>query len=315
MRTRTKNACHCCLLLLKLLLSAGAVSSLNIPNKEDTCSRAKRPAVSSIGSPLLRHESSIFRNGNTAPEKELTGSAFAFPVCLLAAPAAVVPALGAQALSIPSVSDPISISSPGIVDLPFVGGVLTDDGLFTGPQGIVLAYLLVSISDCIPFLPCQPLAIALGAKLGFGAAFPVTVLGQTTAGIAAFAVARGAADSDLVRTAAEGLSPEAAEKFEEFRRIGGVAPPGEADVASEEGSDPRSRDRELKVLLALIGLRLAPFFPFSAGNYLLGGATSVPLSLFVVATLLGSTLSNFISTSIGAGGADWLSHVFTDVSN
>ena len=67
-------------------------------------------------------------------------------------------------------------------------------------------------------------------------------------------------------------------------------------TATEEHGDA-------KILLALVGLRLAPFFPFSAGNYLLGGTTSVPLRLFVIAPLFGCLLSNFVSVSVGAGGA------------
>jgi uncharacterized membrane protein YdjX (TVP38/TMEM64 family) len=62
------------------------------------------------------------------------------------------------------------------------------------------------------------------------------------------------------------------------------------------------------ILLTLAGLRLAPFFPFSAGNYLLGGTTAVPLSLFAIATFLGCLLSNFVSTTVGAGGTMILQH-------
>ena len=47
---------------------------------------------------------------------------------------------------------------------------------------IIASYCLVTASDMIPFVPCQPLAIALGAKLG-PIAFPITALGQTTAGV------------------------------------------------------------------------------------------------------------------------------------
>ena len=87
------------------------------------------------------------------------------------------------------------------------------------------------------------------------------------------------------------LSPEALQKLQEFRSL----------TSTEEQGN-------IKILLALIGLRLAPFFPFSAGNYLLGGTTSVPLSLFGVATLFGCLLSNFLSVSLGsAGGALLLS--------
>jgi len=152
---------------------------------------------------------------------------------------------------------------------------------------ILTSYCLVTAADMIPFVPCQPLAIALGAKLGFAVAFPITAMGQTTAGILAFSAARQAADSDIAKTvAANKLSPEALEKLQDFRDL----------TAAEEQGDQ-------KILLALIGLRLAPFFPFSAGNYLLGGTTAVPLRLFVIATLLGCLLSNFLSVTIGAGGA------------
>lgn len=150
------------------------------------------------------------------------------------------------------------------------------------------SYALVTAADMVPFVPCQPLAVALGAKLGFSVAFPVTVAGQTTAGILAFSFARRAADTDLFRDAATAkLRPDALDAFEKFRNI----------TAGGTKKDDRN------VLLSLIGLRLAPFFPFSAGNYLLGSATAVPLYLFTIATLFGCILSNFVSTSIGAGGA------------
>ena len=144
----------------------------------------------------------------------------------------------------------------------------------------------------VPLVPCQPLAIALGAKLGFAAAFPITALGQTTAGVLAFASARRASESlafgdEDGAAAANDLAEDVLLKLQELRAM---------TTAEEQG--------EQKILLALIGLRLAPFFPFSAGNYLLGGTTSVPLRLFVVATLFGCLLSNFLSVSIGAAAGD-----------
>lgn len=152
---------------------------------------------------------------------------------------------------------------------------------------IIFSYCIVTAADMVPFVPCQPLAIALGAKLGFGLAFPIAALGQTTAGILAFCTARKAAKTDFAKKAASAnLSPEALAKLQEFRSL----------TAAEEQGDER-------VLLALIGLRLAPFFPFSAGNYLLGGTTSVPFPLFVIATLIGCIASNFLSVTIGTGGA------------
>ncbi|CAJ1960442.1 unnamed protein product [Cylindrotheca closterium] len=151
----------------------------------------------------------------------------------------------------------------------------------------VTSYFIVTASDMIPFVPCQPIAIALGAKLGFSVAFPITLLGQTTAGVLAFSGARKAADSDTAQKVATSKLPqEALEKLDELRNMTDAAKQGDG-----------------KILLALIGLRLAPFFPFSAGNYVLGSTTSVPLRLFIVATLLGCIASNLLSVGIGAGGA------------
>jgi uncharacterized membrane protein YdjX (TVP38/TMEM64 family) len=171
--------------------------------------------------------------------------------------------------------------------LPGLDIVLSAFDLDDHPTFTVLgSYLLVTACDMVPFVPCQPLAIALGAKLGFPLAFPITTAGQTTAGVFAFTVARKATDLQLVQDSLRKLNDDdAVAKFEDFKRM-----------TSEEEQDDRS------ILLGLIALRLAPFFPFSAGNYLLGGGTSVPLRLFAIATLFGCILSNLLSTSIGSGG-------------
>jgi uncharacterized membrane protein YdjX (TVP38/TMEM64 family) len=105
--------------------------------------------------------------------------------------------------------------------------------------------------------------MALGSHLGVWA-FPICVLGQTLAGLLAFASARTAADSDRVQHVLDSLGTQAESKFNEFRQLG----------TGEE------RTVLLALILALIGLRLAPFFPFSAGNYLLGGGHSRPNTTF-----------------------------------
>mmetsp|Transcript_9037 Transcript_9037/g.13685 ORF Transcript_9037/g.13685 Transcript_9037/m.13685 type:complete len:218 (+) Transcript_9037:72-725(+) len=154
------------------------------------------------------------------------------------------------------------------------------------PLVIISTIALVTASDMVPFVPCQPLAIALGAKMGVWA-YPLCVVGQSLAGVIAFTASRKAANSDEMDKILESLNDDARVKFEEFRRIG---------IDSGEGA----------VLLSLIGLRLAPFFPFSAGNYLLGSATSVGLRPFVSATLFGCLLSNLLSVSVGIGGSELL---------
>jgi uncharacterized membrane protein YdjX (TVP38/TMEM64 family) len=156
------------------------------------------------------------------------------------------------------------------------------------PLTIVSTIIIVTASDMIPFVPCQPLAMTLGATLGIWA-FPICVVGQTLAGIFAFQLARAVADADGVQKVLDTLGDEAKEKFQEFRQLG-------------------TTEKEGAVFLALIGLRLAPFFPFSAGNYLLGGATGVGLKPFFLATVLGCLLSNFLSVSVGMGGIELLRH-------
>eukprot|EP00586_Coscinodiscus_wailesii_P014165 CAMPEP_0172506004 /NCGR_PEP_ID=MMETSP1066-20121228/191090_1 /TAXON_ID=671091 /ORGANISM="Coscinodiscus wailesii, Strain CCMP2513" /LENGTH=188 /DNA_ID=CAMNT_0013282845 /DNA_START=108 /DNA_END=676 /DNA_ORIENTATION=+ len=154
---------------------------------------------------------------------------------------------------------------------------------------IVTSFAIVTASDMVPFVPCQPIAIALSAKLGL-AAYPILVVGQTVAGVLAFQASRKTANSKIVADALNSLDVETAKKFEEFRRLGGT-------------------EDESKVLAALIGLRLAPFFPFSAGNYLLGGATSVNIRPFLIATLFGCALSNVLNVSVGVGGGNALSSI------
>jgi len=170
--------------------------------------------------------------------------------------------------------------------------------------------MVVTISDMIPFVPCQPLAIALGSSSSMGVwAYPICVIGQTCAGIISFLFSRYVTNQNLqsIQQCLNSLSPEAQEKFNEFRQLGGTRNNGSSVV---DTTATNMTTNEGKVLLALIGLRLAPFFPFSAGNYLLGGATSVGLRPFVVATVFGCLLSNFVSVIIvGVGGSELVQQV------
>jgi uncharacterized membrane protein YdjX (TVP38/TMEM64 family) len=169
--------------------------------------------------------------------------------------------------------------------LPALSQALTNPPMVPTPISFVSTILLVTGSDMIPFLPCQPLAITLGATYGVWA-YPMCVIGQTMAGVLAFRAARLASDSEPVLELLENnLNDEAKTKFQEFKNLG-------------------TTQQESQVLLALIGLRLAPFFPFSAGNYLLGAGTGVGLRPFLLATILGCLLSNLLSISVGIGGSE-----------
>jgi uncharacterized membrane protein YdjX (TVP38/TMEM64 family) len=163
--------------------------------------------------------------------------------------------------------------------------------IFDSPFAALSTVALVTASDMVPFVPCQPLAISLGARYGAGA-FPLCVVGQTLAGCLAFQSSRKVSDAEQVQKVLESLGDDGRVQFQKFKTeslLGG---------SESGGSDERT------VFLAMVGLRLAPFFPFSAGNYLLGGATDVGLRPFVLATILGCTFSNAVSVLVGMGGAE-----------
>jgi len=146
---------------------------------------------------------------------------------------------------------------------------------------------LVTANDVVPFIPCQPLVVAVASQLGVWA-YPLCVTGQTLAGLIAFASARTAAQSTMVQNKAADLlkdNPKALEKFRAFQNVG-------------------SNSSERTVFLALLGLRVTPIFPFSIGNYLLGSATRIGYRPFVVATFLGCCISQSLSVSVGMGGAE-----------
>ena len=130
---------------------------------------------------------------------------------------------------------------------PLLNNILSNFDIKQHPITTILtSYCLVTACDMIPFVPCQPLAIALGAQLGFSIAYPITALGQCTAGILAFTSARRLSNNMIVNNTSDmytdKLSPEALQKLQEFRLL----------TSTEEQGN-------IKILLALIGLRLAPF--------------------------------------------------------
>ena len=106
----------------------------------------------------------------------------------------------------------------------------------------------------------------------------------------AFRSARLVRHAGGVERAVKGLNEEALELFRSVQTLG---------ATDGGGGDGR-------VLMVLIGLRLALFFSFSTGNYLLGGARGVGLRPFLIATVIGCTLSNFVSVTMGMGGGELL---------
>ena len=173
--------------------------------------------------------------------------------------------------------------------------------IFDNPFAALSTIALVTASDMVPFVPCQPLAISLGAKYGAWA-FPVCVVGQTMAGVLAFQSSRKVSDAKEVQKVLESLGEGGQLRFQKFKTES-LLGNGNSNNAGSETTKSAS-EKERTVFFALAGLRLAPFFPFSAGNYLLGGATDVGLRPFVLATILGCMFSNAVSVLLGMGGAE-----------
>jgi uncharacterized membrane protein YdjX (TVP38/TMEM64 family) len=189
--------------------------------------------------------------------------------------------------------------------------------------------LFVTISDMIPFVPCQPLAISLATVYGTYA-YPICVIGQTFAGIIAFQSSRIFSNTEKVQNVIENLNDDGNELFQNFQNkilkqqkqqnddkservkgdaggvLGTMLNRSSSSVSTTDDDDINDNDTdndvdEWTVFIALVGLRFAPFFPFSAGNYLLGGATNVNIRSFILATILGCLASNAISVLIGMG--------------
>ena len=126
-------------------------------------------------------------------------------------------------------------------------------------------------------------------------------MGQTLAGVLAFHSSRTVAKVAQVQQMLASLGDAGRLRFQKFQLQSRLGEGGDDATGGGGAAEP-----ERTVLCALVGLRLAPFFPFLAGYYLLGGATEVGFWPFVVATLLGCTVSNAISILLGMGGADLL---------
>lgn len=145
------------------------------------------------------------------------------------------------------------------------------------------------------------------------------VVGQTLAGIIAFQSSRKLSDTDQIKQVLDSLNEDGNQQFQKFRNEilggGGGGDGDDGDDGRRESDTFGVDDKNTKVVdertvfFALVGLRLAPFFPFSAGNYLLGGATNVGIRPFVLATILGCLASNALSVLLGMGGAELVTDI------
>lgn len=142
-----------------------------------------------------------------------------------------------------------------------------------GPAGPLLFIATVSVFECIPLFPTQPLSLASGLLFGIGPGAAFNLCALTIASTTAFTISRRA-------------GREASEKLIEEETASG----GNAGLLARKIADVEAVIEEgtpLQQTLAIFLLRLTPVVPFSASNYILG-LTPVPYAPFVAATVTGT---------------------------
>jgi uncharacterized membrane protein YdjX (TVP38/TMEM64 family) len=148
-----------------------------------------------------------------------------------------------------------------------------------GPLGPVAFVLSISICECIPFFPTQPLSICSGLLFGAGSGAALNLLGLSIASTLAFTLSRtvGSGLAKAVVEAETGSSGSHSQGDESQNPV--TAQIAKAQTAIENGGP-------LQQFTAILLLRLTPIVPFSASNYVLG-LTPVSYGPFIGATVAG----------------------------
>lgn len=180
------------------------------------------------------------------------------------------------------------------------------DALETLPQieTVPLWWAVLTISEMVPLLPTQPMALTSG--IAFGAAKGTAVV-----------FAANVAAATLAFLAAKGFGRALAERVVEEETGGGGDEAGSSGAAAEDDDDEKKKNafrekwRALQLRLAASGpveqtglvalFRLTPH-PFSASNYLFGLTDSIRLAPYVVGTAVGVAPWAALYSCIGAYG-------------
>lgn len=155
---------------------------------------------------------------------------------------------------------------------------LSSSAVKMGPSAMVLA---VIVTDSVPILPTQPIAVAAGALFGFYRGIVSVLIGQAIATTFALHVGRRFSSKILkMPLFANGKSAE-------FLN----------EIAAELNSDSF-----ITVFSKVFVARSSPFVPFSIGNYLIGAITAAPIIPTVLGTITAGAPLNSVQVFLGAGG-------------
>lgn len=148
-----------------------------------------------------------------------------------------------------------------------------------GPLGPAAFVASISICECIPFFPTQPLAIGAGLLFGAGGGAALNLAGLCTASTLAFT---------LSRTTFRGVA-EAVVKAETGGDGSDQDKPNPVKQQIEKAQQLIENGGPAQQFTAILLLRLTPVVPFSASNYVLG-LTPVSYPPFIAATIVGATI-------------------------
>ena len=166
-----------------------------------------------------------------------------------------------------------------------------------GPLGPLAFIFTVSIAESIPLMPTQPLSLASGLLFGAQKGAACMLIGTTLASLIAFTIARGVGrplaekilrhEMKSVEIDSDGNTPSTSSSsgFSVQAKL------MEATEAIENGTFWQQTG-------AVFVLRMTPFIPFSASNYMLG-LSPLPVTPYLTGTVAGMFFWSCIYASFG----------------
>lgn len=152
-----------------------------------------------------------------------------------------------------------------------------------GPAAMALA---AAVTDTVPLVPTQPIAVMAGFLFGLKLGLPAIVAGQALATTFSILVGR------FVLKESEWNVFDQAEDGDQGKL---------AKVLAELTSGLNSNDFKT-VFLTILLARQTPVLPFSLGNYFVGAATEAQILPAVAGTIVGCLPLNLLFVAAGSGG-------------
>lgn len=183
-----------------------------------------------------------------------------------------------------------------------MGGEEAPDGFFElilhtveslGPLGPAAFILAVASLECVPLLPTQPLSLASGLLFGAQKGALCMLTGTTLAALLAFALARG-----VGRPLAEKIIRHEMSESGGHGGNGGGSSRSTVQSKLQEGVAAIENGTFWQQAGAVFVLRMTPFVPFSASNYILG-LSPLPLPPYVLGTTVGMAFWSCVYASLG----------------